>query len=55
MRISVGDYILTNGDIASMLIVDSLIRLLPGVINKESKKRYILLWKDKVSSIYKTI
>ncbi len=38
-EISVGDYILTNGDIASMLIVDSLIRLLPGVINKESVKK----------------
>ena len=38
-EISVGDYILTNGDIASMLIVDSLIRLLPGAINKESVKK----------------
>ncbi len=34
--ISVGDFILTGGEIASMLIMDSVIRLVPGVINKES-------------------
>lgn len=34
--ISIGDYILTGGEIPSMAIVDSVVRLLPGVINKES-------------------
>ncbi len=34
--ISIGDFILTGGEIPSMAIVDSVVRLLPGVINKES-------------------
>lgn len=38
MEISIGDYVLTGGEIASMVLVDSIIRLLPGVINEESYK-----------------
>ncbi len=34
--ISIGDYILTGGEIASMVIVDSIVRLIPGVIAEES-------------------
>lgn len=34
--ISVGDYILTGGEIAAMAIVDSTTRLIPGVIKKQS-------------------
>ena len=34
--ISVGDYILTGGEVASMAIADSVIRLLDGAIAKES-------------------
>lgn len=34
--VSTGDYILTGGEIPSMLIVDSIVRLLDGVINRES-------------------
>lgn len=34
--ISIGDYILTGGEVASMAIIDSVIRLIPGVINNES-------------------
>ncbi len=36
--ISVGKFVLTGGEIPSMIIADSIIRLLPGVINKESLK-----------------
>ena len=36
MEISIGDYILTGGEIPAMAISDSIIRLLEGVINKES-------------------
>ena len=32
MEISIGDYVLTGGEIASMILVDSIVRLLPGVI-----------------------
>ena len=36
LEISIGDYILTGGEIASMVLVDSIVRLLPGVIDEES-------------------
>lgn len=34
--ISIGDYVLTGGEIPSMVVADSVIRLLDGVIDKES-------------------
>ncbi|NOQ50242.1 MAG: tRNA (guanosine(37)-N1)-methyltransferase TrmD [Mycoplasmataceae bacterium] len=34
--ISLGNFILTGGELGAMLIADSIIRLLPGVIKKES-------------------
>ena len=36
LELSIGDYVLTGGEIASMAIVDSVVRLLPGVITEES-------------------
>ena len=36
MEISIGDYVLTGGEIPAMVLVDSIARLLPGVINRES-------------------
>ncbi|MBR2840869.1 MAG: tRNA (guanosine(37)-N1)-methyltransferase TrmD [Bacilli bacterium] len=36
MEISIGDYVLTGGEIPSMVITDSVVRLLDGVIKKES-------------------
>ncbi len=35
-EISVGDYILTGGEIPAMILVDSITRLIDGVITKES-------------------
>jgi tRNA (guanine37-N1)-methyltransferase len=35
-EISIGDYILTGGEPASIIIADSVVRLLPGVIKQES-------------------
>ncbi len=35
-EISIGDYVLTGGEIPAMAIIDSVVRLLPGVITKES-------------------
>ena len=36
-EISIGDYVLTGGELAGMIILDSVVRLMPGVINsKES-------------------
>ena len=36
IEISIGDYILTGGEIASMVLVDSITRLIPGVIKEQS-------------------
>ena len=37
-KISIGDYILTGGEIPAMILVDTITRLIPGVIKKESLK-----------------
>jgi tRNA (guanine37-N1)-methyltransferase len=34
-EISIGDYILTGGELGAMVIVDSVVRLLPGVLGNE--------------------
>lgn len=36
LEISIGDYVLTGGEIPSMVLVDSIVRLLPGVIEEGS-------------------
>lgn len=35
-EISIGDYVLTGGEIPAMILADSIIRLLPGVIEEDS-------------------
>ncbi len=35
-EISIGDYVLTGGEIPAMVLIDALIRLLPGVLNEAS-------------------
>lgn len=35
-EISIGDYVLTGGELASQVLMDSVIRLIPNVISKES-------------------
>lgn len=32
-EISIGDYVLTGGELAAMVIIDAVVRLIPGVIN----------------------
>ncbi|WP_243289896.1 tRNA (guanosine(37)-N1)-methyltransferase TrmD [Bacillus sp. FJAT-47783] len=34
-EISMGDFVLTGGELAAMTIIDSVVRLLPGVLGKE--------------------
>lgn len=34
-EISIGDYVLTGGEIPAMVIIDSLVRLIPGVLEKK--------------------
>jgi tRNA (guanine37-N1)-methyltransferase len=34
-EISIGDYVLTGGEIAAMVVIDAVVRLLPGVLGSE--------------------
>jgi tRNA (guanine37-N1)-methyltransferase len=34
-EISIGDYVLSGGELAAMVVVDAVMRLLPGVLNSE--------------------
>ncbi len=36
LQLSIGDYVLTGGELASMVITDSLVRLIPNVISTDS-------------------
>lgn len=36
MEISIGDYVLTGGEVPAMAVTDAITRLIPGVITKES-------------------
>jgi tRNA (guanine37-N1)-methyltransferase len=39
-EISVGDYVLTGGELPALTIIDSVLRLLPGVLGEEASKEY---------------
>ena len=36
LEISIGDYVLTGGELAAQVVTDSIVRLIPGVITEES-------------------
>lgn len=38
-EISIGDYVLTGGEIPAMIVVDSVARLLPGVLGKDESSK----------------
>lgn len=38
LEISIGDYVLTGGEIPSLVLIDSIVRLVDGVIDEESHK-----------------
>ncbi|MCX5698858.1 MAG: tRNA (guanosine(37)-N1)-methyltransferase TrmD [Candidatus Omnitrophica bacterium] len=39
-EISIGDYVLTGGELAAMVVVDSLVRLLPGVLGDKNSLNF---------------
>lgn len=39
-EISIGDFVLTGGEIPSMVLVDSIIRLIPGVLEKSDAVKF---------------
>ena len=38
-EISIGDYVLTGGEIPAMVVVDSVVRLIPGVVGNEKSTK----------------
>lgn len=38
-KISIGDYVLTGGEIPAMVVTDAVVRLLPGVLDKKETTR----------------
>ena len=38
-EVSIGDYVLTGGELPAMVVVDAVVRLIPRVITKDSLKR----------------
>jgi tRNA (guanine37-N1)-methyltransferase len=39
-ELSIGDYVLSGGELAAAVIVDSVVRLLPGVLGHEDSNKY---------------
>jgi tRNA (guanine37-N1)-methyltransferase len=39
-EISIGDYVLTGGELAAMVVVDSLVRLIPGVLGDKNSLNF---------------
>ncbi len=37
-EISIGDYVLTGGELPTMVVIDTITRLIPGVLNKKEAK-----------------
>jgi len=55
-RISIGQYILSGGESAALVLVDSLVRLLPGVLKKKEaiqKESFMQISKNKLFAITK--
>lgn len=40
LEVSVGDFICNGGEVPAMLVIDSVIRLIPGVLGDETSARY---------------
>ena len=40
LEVSVGDFICNGGEVPAMLIIDTVIRLIPGVLGDETSSRY---------------
>ncbi len=36
VEISIGDYVLTSGEVAALVVVDAMVRLIPGVLSNEA-------------------
>jgi tRNA (guanine37-N1)-methyltransferase len=39
-EVSIGDFIINGGEVAAMVVIDAVIRLVPGVLGDEDSGRY---------------
>ncbi len=46
MEISIGDYVLTGGEIAALVIIDSIVRLIPGVLGSKESYEHDSFYED---------
>ena len=55
-EISIGDFVLTGGELAAMAVIDSVVRLLPDVLGQcgFTCTRFIFNWLARTSSLYTT-
>ena len=52
-EISIGDYVLTGGELPAMVLIDAVSRYVEGVINEESTRRRIIFrWTPRISAVY---
>ncbi len=40
MRVSIGDYVLSGGELPAMVLIDSIVRLIPGVLGHEASAHH---------------
>jgi tRNA (guanine37-N1)-methyltransferase len=50
-EISIGDYVLSGGELAAAVIVDAVVRLLPGALGNPDSSRYESFGADEVSDL----
>ena len=46
MEISIGDYVLTGGEIAALVVIDSIVRLIPGVLGSKESYEHDSFYED---------
>ena len=46
IEVSIGDYVLTGGELAAMVLIDAVVRLLPGVLGDAASVNYESFSKD---------
>ncbi len=47
-EISIGDYVLTGGELPAMVVIDSVVRLLPGVLGKDKSSETESFGKEEI-------
>jgi len=51
-ELSIGNYVLSGGELASLVVLDSIARLIPGVLGKEESFQHDSFYEDDISAQY---